>query len=359
MKFRYCILALLPVLVTSAPAQTFEEQVIELTNQERWDNGQLPPLKFNALLGTAAETHTVNMSVRDFWSSCDLDLGTIPADRLVAEGYVGAPVAENIGAAYSTPSAVMTAWMFSIGTRDRILSPNYREVGVGFEYDPGDLATVRFDDGTCQAAPGLNGPFQRYWTQDFGFRADVFPVVINREAYETSIRAVELHVYGSGWGIKMRFRNGTTVWSAWEVFSDSKSWFLTAGDGVKTVEVEIQGPGEIRSATDSIVLSGSVVGIPDPRVGGAPVLHPARPNPFRSATTVTFDLTRPGAVRLSVYDVSGRRVATLLNEVREAGSHNVPWSGRGDSGNSLPAGLYFVRLDAAGMTRTTKLLLTP
>ncbi len=57
---------------------TYEEQVLEIVNQERWNNGQLPPLKGNTLLDNAAEGHSTNMAVRNFFAHCDLDTKTSP-----------------------------------------------------------------------------------------------------------------------------------------------------------------------------------------------------------------------------------------------------------------------------------------
>ncbi len=76
----------------------------------------------------------------------------------------------------------------------------------------------------------------------------------------------------------------------------------------------------------------------------------ASPNPARARTTLAFDLPIAGAVSLSVCDVAGRRVRSLVSEVRQAGRHSVTWDGRGESGMMTAAGVYFVRLEAGGRT---------
>jgi len=79
----------------------------------------------------------------------------------------------------------------------------------------------------------------------------------------------------------------------------------------------------------------------------------AWPNPFNPRTSIGFDLPRAGTVRLTAYDQRGRRVATLLDEQRPAGSHQVTWEPRG-----LASGVYHLRLvDAGGVRRGTVLLL--
>ncbi|MEZ5064004.1 MAG: FG-GAP-like repeat-containing protein [bacterium] len=69
------------------------------------------------------------------------------------------------------------------------------------------------------------------------------------------------------------------------------------------------------------------------------------PNPFASESAVSFALPAPGDVKLSVFDVAGRSVATLAQGRREAGAHRVTWDGRNASGGSVPSGVYFYRLD--------------
>jgi hypothetical protein len=82
----------------------------------------------------------------------------------------------------------------------------------------------------------------------------------------------------------------------------------------------------------------------------------AWPNPFAPQTTVSFALPHAGPAELAVYDVSGRRVATLAEGRREAGSHVVSWDGRDDAGREVAAGTYFMRLIAGETTATRKVV---
>ncbi|MBC8424295.1 hypothetical protein H8E07_09250, partial [bacterium] len=69
-------------------------------------------------------------------------------------------------------------------------------------------------------------------------------------------------------------------------------------------------------------------------------LHPAAPNPFNPRTTLRFELTRGGDVRLDVYDLDGRRVRTLVDGYLPAGEHRAIWAGRDDGGRPLSSGPY-------------------
>jgi len=98
------------------------------------------------------------------------------------------------------------------------------------------------------------------------------------------------------------------------------------------------------SATLSISAS---TGVAD---GGASLssgLSQNAPNPFVGSTGIAFSLARPGRVSVAVYDVSGRRVATLAEGEHDAGAFDVSWDGRDDSGHEVAAGAYFVRMVGA------------
>ncbi len=129
----------------TAAGATFEEQVLEIVNQERWDNGQLPPLKGNQLLNNSAEGHSTNMAVRDFFDHCDLDTKKTFDQRIIDAGYNYWYAAENIAIGQQTPANVMSSWMNSSGHKANILSTNYREIGIGYYFQSNDQANVRDD----------------------------------------------------------------------------------------------------------------------------------------------------------------------------------------------------------------------
>lgn len=86
-------------------------------------------------------------------------------------------------------------------------------------------------------------------------------------------------------------------------------------------------------------------------------LGPATPNPFNPATAIYFALPEAMRVNLSIYDVKGRRVATLLDETREAGGNSVHWDGRDARGEALASGIYFYRLKTEKEVFTRKIVL--
>jgi hypothetical protein len=68
------------------------------------------------------------------------------------------------------------------------------------------------------------------------------------------------------------------------------------------------------------------------------------PNPFNPTTTISFAVELEQRVTISVFDVEGRRVATIANQIFVAGIHSVKWTGRDDAGRTVPSGTYLVQM---------------
>ena len=81
------------------------------------------------------------------------------------------------------------------------------------------------------------------------------------------------------------------------------------------------------------------------------------PNPFNAQTLIRFDLTASGPVELVVYNIAGQRVRTLAQGDHRAGTHQTSWNGEDDMGRKVASGTYLLRLQAAHITQTRKLLL--
>ena len=81
------------------------------------------------------------------------------------------------------------------------------------------------------------------------------------------------------------------------------------------------------------------------------------PNPFNNGTTVPFSLARRSEVELSVYNLAGQKVKTLVRAAWDAGNHRVIWDGRDDGGVEVAAGVYLYRLRTEGRLESRKLLL--
>lgn len=80
------------------------------------------------------------------------------------------------------------------------------------------------------------------------------------------------------------------------------------------------------------------------------------PNPFNPSTNISFNLPEQGKTRLEVYDLLGRRVATLVDGYMQAGMHMVTWDG-GSLGDRAASGIYFARLTHEGNSETIRMTL--
>jgi photosystem II stability/assembly factor-like uncharacterized protein len=81
------------------------------------------------------------------------------------------------------------------------------------------------------------------------------------------------------------------------------------------------------------------------------------PNPFNPATTISFTLPEPSQATLTIHDVLGRTVRTLIDEPLAAGAHQMVWDGCDESGNRMAGGIYFYKLKAGNAVQTNRMLL--
>jgi flagellar hook assembly protein FlgD len=81
------------------------------------------------------------------------------------------------------------------------------------------------------------------------------------------------------------------------------------------------------------------------------------PNPFMSSTRIEYALSRECAAEVSVFDVNGRRVRTLLTAAQGPGRHSVIWDGCDESGRRVSPGIYFYRLEVDNHRTVRKMVL--
>jgi photosystem II stability/assembly factor-like uncharacterized protein len=153
--------------------------------------------------------------------------------------------------------------------------------------------------------------------------------------------------------------NGGTIWLSddlvdWENYTGNlefpywityslvahDGWFYKGG-GVNT---EFRAPQPGPTAVDGNVTNP------------AALVLTAHPNPFHPRTALKFDVPRPSHVRLSIHDVAGRLVRTLVNESRSAGRHSVSWEGRDESGRSVDSGVYLLRMEVGDFVTTHRIV---
>jgi len=81
------------------------------------------------------------------------------------------------------------------------------------------------------------------------------------------------------------------------------------------------------------------------------------PNPFNPTTIIEFSLPEKTHVNISVYNILGQHITTLIDDFKSAGSHSIVWNGRGNSGHPIATGVYLYRMQAGNYIETKKMVL--
>ncbi|MCP4545158.1 MAG: hypothetical protein GY835_01680 [bacterium] len=151
--------------------------------------------------------------------------------------------------------------------------------------------------------------------------------------------------------------------NSWTQFTFDLTEYITLTDNVQIRFIaQDQGSGTlVEAAVDDFLMDATfpiLTAIPGEEA--APqraALGPNFPNPFNPKTTIQFDLPATGMVKLMVFDVTGRRVRTLLDGKAVMGHHEIVWDGRDATGHQVASGLYFTRLIMSESTLTRKMML--
>ncbi len=81
------------------------------------------------------------------------------------------------------------------------------------------------------------------------------------------------------------------------------------------------------------------------------------PNPFNPITTLRYDLPENSLVSITIYDIMGREVRTLVNQTQDAGFKSVIWNATNDYGKPVSAGVYLYQIQAGDFVQTNKMVL--
>jgi len=131
--------------------------------------------------------------------------------------------------------------------------------------------------------------------------------------------------------------------------------YAATNHGTGTVRIVAR---NTHNAADQCVLTFTAISLPtgvetNAKSAASFTLFENYPNPFNPSTRIGFQIADYGMVRLKVYDVLGREVATLLNEAKQPGVYTLQFDG-----NKLSSGVYFYQLDIGGLVATRRMVLT-
>lgn len=138
-------------------------------------------------------------------------------------------------------------------------------------------------------------------------------------------------------------------------YYQANPYYHTSYDSTGTVNMELVRQVTRMALTAIATIATGTTDIRGPSPPALPAsfaLDDGYPNPFNAASVITYRLPVTASARLVVFDMLGRPVATLVDEVKPAGSHAVTWNASG-----FASGIYFCRLEAGRFTETKKLVL--
>ena len=240
-----------------------------------------------------------------------------------------------------TPSGTQC---FVTGNADTLLTVGANDVDDGTT----TLTTAAFDALTGMVRPMVE--YYRWYSNNAGDAPGT-------DRWETDIS----NDGGSSW-TRVEYTNQTDL--TWQRILFRIADYLppTANMKMRFLASDLGDPSVVEAAVDDFRLldfpPGTVSAEP-PAGPQALSLAPAYPNPFQASATLRFTLPSAGRVRLGFYDVSGRVVRTLVDDVLPAGPHAAQWDGRDALGHPLPGGLYFARLEASGREAVQRLMRLP
>jgi hypothetical protein len=180
-----------------------------------------------------------------------------------------------------------------------------------------------------------------------------------------SVRVTSFHGVAEGNGVRLTWRTGAGF--------TEEGWLVyrAVGDGVFHRVTPVTLPAGTRTFVDDTARPGDryryrlVVLDPGESFAAEIEIQPTVllaleqniPNPFNPQTAIRFSLPSTAIVRLSIYDVRGARVRTLVDERLDGGAYREEWDGRDGRGHEVASGVYFCRLTVGTRTLTRKMVL--
>ena len=116
------------------------------------------------------------------------------------------------------------------------------------------------------------------------------------------------------------------------------------------------GRGVAGAAAVALLLQAPPTGVSDPGVPAVLLDLSSSPNPFKDTAVIRFALQEKAPVKLSIYNLRGQKVKTLLHGEQPSGTHELIWNGRDEQGQPVGTGVYLYRLESRGGSLTRKLL---
>jgi hypothetical protein len=136
--------------------------------------------------------------------------------------------------------------------------------------------------------------------------------------------------------------------------------FWAQGIGLTEDELELEGRSLVGAIINSDTLGGLIDAIKEGFRGSLPmdfVLYQNYPNPFNPSTIIEYHIGKRENATLSIYDILGREVTTLVNSKQSPGDYRISWNGKNKNGMNLGSGTYICRLQVGSYVESRKMIL--
>jgi hypothetical protein len=137
----------------------------------------------------------------------------------------------------------------------------------------------------------------------------------------------------------------------WDIPED-----LNAGEDYK-IRLRSESDSSISGLSQEVFTINSSVSImTDNNIPDKFTLHQNYPNPFNPTTSIQYELPESMDISLTIYDVSGREIKTLINRIQSAGWYSIDWDGLDSNDNSVDTGIYLARLQSKNLSWVIKMV---
>jgi len=177
---------------------------------------------------------------------------------------------------------------------------------------------------------------------------EIYPVDIffidDHIGWTCGITGKVFYTYDGGITWNMQYTGSNEFLQAIDFVDEKKGWVVGwSGSILKTVT---GGPAVIK---DKLTLKNT---------RQTYYIYPNYPNPFNNQTVISYVVTEIGFVKLSIYNILGKEIATLVNEIKFPGHHRAVWNGTDNRGRDMPSGVYLYRLKfGSGIEERGKMML--
>jgi hypothetical protein len=135
-----------------------------------------------------------------------------------------------------------------------------------------------------------------------------------------------------------KYRDSTSANPLYIIIDNNYNIYVTGYKGARMCTVKYSQPIGIKKISSNIPKEYN--------------LSQNYPNPFNPTTKIKFQIVKSGLVQLQIFDVLGRKISSLVNELLKPGDYEIEWNG-----TNFPSGIYFYQLKTNKFTQTKKMIL--